>query len=128
MFVLKTINSINQNITKIKIFILIPNNFIILRDIKKDKTFLYNFLICIMPSLLNAKKEYKKNNGKGNDNLTQQDIEEIEIPVPKAEVLKKLSEVSNRINRRQALYSDLINNDKELINTLYRKEGVVKND
>ena len=103
--------------------ILVPSNFIILRDIKTNKTFLYNFLVCFRSTLLSNKKE-----DGGNDNITKTEVEDFEIPVLSNETIEKLSKVAKRINKRQSLYSSLIDNDKELITSLYRKEGVIEND
>ena len=103
--------------------ILVPSNFIILRDIKTNKTFLYNFLVCFRTTLLSNKKE-----DGGNDNITKTEVEDFEIPVLSNETIEKLSKVAERINKRQSLYSSLIDNDKELITSLYRKEGVIEND
>ena len=103
--------------------ILVPSNFIILRDIKTNKTFLYNFLVCFRSTLLSNKKE-----DGGNDNITKTEVEDFEIPVLSNETIEKLSKVAERINKRQSLYSSLIDNDKELITSLYRKEGVIEND
>ncbi len=103
--------------------ILVPSNFIILRDIKTNKTFLYNFLVCFRSTLLSNKKE-----DGGNDNITKTEVEDFEIPVLSNETIEKLSKVAERINKRQSLYSSLIDNDKELITSLYRKEGVIEHD
>ena len=106
--------------------ILIPSNFVVIRDSNIDVDYLYNYLRIKLNEFLRYKRENSKVE-KQNDNISKADVEDIEISIPKKS-LAKLSTVLKRINNRQSLYNNLINNDEELIKTLLRKEGVIEND
>ena len=106
--------------------ILIPSNFVVIRDSNIDVDYLYNYLRIKLNEFLRYKRENSKVE-KQSDNISKADVEDIEISIPKKS-LAKLSTVLKRINNRQSLYNNLINNDEELIITLLRKEGVIEND
>ncbi len=106
--------------------ILIPSNFVVIRDSNIDVNYLYNYLRIKLNEFLKYKRENSKVE-KQSDNISKADVEDIEINVPKTSTIK-LSTVLKRINNRQSLYNNLINNDEELIKTLLRKEGVIEND
>ena len=106
--------------------ILIPSNFVVIRDSNIDVDYLYNYLRIKLNEFLRYKRENSKVE-KQSDNISKADVEDIEISIPKKS-LAKLSTVLKRINNRQSLYNNLINNDEELIKTLLRKEGVIEND
>lgn len=100
--------------------ILIPNNFIILRNCKLNTTFLYNYL-----NLLGSKMKFNKDDE--NTNITKADVEQIKIDIDDDRI-KKISDLSSRINKRQKAYGKLLDNDQELIKMIYVKGGVLDNE
>ena len=100
--------------------ILIPNNFIILRKSKIDTTYLYNYL-----NLIGSKMKF--NSDDENTNITKGDVEQIKIDIDDNRI-KKISDLSSRINKRQKAYGRLLDNDQELIKMIYIKGGVLDNE
>ncbi len=100
--------------------ILIPSNFIVLRNIKIDGTYLYNYL-----NLIGSKMKYDEEDG--NINITKTDVEQINIKTDE-KVIKKISELASKINNRQKAYGRLLDNDQELIRMVYVKGGVIENE
>ena len=89
--------------------IIIPSNFIILRDINMDK---YSFIFVINYLNYIAMDKYFKDK---TSDLTIEEINDIELPdIPKVRQMK-ISGLMNNINKRGQLYSKLIKNDKEII-------------
>lgn len=108
--------------------ILVNSNFIILRDIKIDRNYLYNYLLLNRGNIIEKKRKQQEKVSKVNENLSKPDIEDLEIVIPKKQNMNKLARILREINERQSLYDSLINNDKELIKTFLEKEGVINND
>ena len=100
--------------------ILIPNNFIILRNSRLNTTFLYNYL-----NLLGSKMKFNKDDE--NTNITKADVEQIRLKIDDNKI-KKISELSSRINKRQKAYGKLLDNDQELIKMIYIKGGIFENE
>ena len=96
--------------------ILVPSNFIILRDIDINKDYLYNYL-----NLLGSNMKLDKEDE--NTNITKTDIEQIKITIDD-KVMKKISELCSKINKRQKAYGKLLDNDQELIKMVYLKGGI----
>ena len=91
--------------------ILIPNNFIVLRNINRDYysyIFITNYL-----EKIGIDKYVKENNIKGDLHLV--DIESIEIPLIPKEEQMKITPLMNNINKRSSYFSVLLDNDEELI-------------
>ena len=91
--------------------IIVPNNFVILRGIDSDKysyIFLANYL-----ERIGIKKYVEKNNKDGN--LSIEDIKEIDLPdIPKIDQVK-ITRLLKNINRRSAIYSNILDNDEKII-------------
>lgn len=100
--------------------ILIPSNFIILRNSKINPTYVYNYL-----NLIGSKMKFDINDE--NTNITKTDVEQILIDNDEY-IIKKISNLSSRINRRQKAYGRLLDNDQELIKMIYTKGGVLDNE
>lgn len=100
--------------------ILVPSNFIILRDITINVNYLYNYL-----NLLGSKMKF--NNDDENTNITKSDVEQIVVKIDENKI-KKIAELSSRINKRQKAYGKLLDNDQELIRMTYVKMGVIDNE
>lgn len=97
---------------------LVGGNFIILRNIKIEPSFLYNYL-----NLLNFNIKDLKDDA--NTNITKTDLENLEIPDLPDNSINKISEITETINNRQKAYATLMDNDQELIKLVYEKEGCV---
>ena len=100
--------------------ILVPSNFIILRDSNINANYLYNYL-----NLIGIKM--KSNIDDSNVNIKISDIEDLNIKVDD-KIIKNISDITNRINKRQEAYGKLIDNDQELIKMIFEKEGVIKDE
>ena len=100
--------------------ILIPSNFIILRNPKINPTYVYNYL-----NLIGSKMKFNVNDE--NTNITKTDVEQIIIDNDENKI-KKISSLSSRINKRQKAYGKLLDNDQELIKMIYTKGGVLDNE
>ena len=100
--------------------ILIPNNFIVLRNSKLNTTFLYNYL-----NLLGSKMKFNKDDE--NTNITKTDVEQIKLKIDDNKI-KKISDLSSRINKRQKAYGKLLDNDQELIKMIYTKGGIFEDE
>ena len=91
--------------------IIVPNNFVVLRGIDSDKysyIFLANYL-----ERIGIKKYVEKNNKDGN--LSIEDIKEIDLPnIPKNDQIK-ITKLLRSINRRSAIYSNILDNDEKII-------------
>lgn len=98
--------------------ILIPNNFIILRNIDINNVYLYNYLNLLGPDMKFNKKDE-------NNNITKSDIEQLNINYDES-VVNKIADLSSKINKRQEAYGKLLDNDQELIRIVYIKGGVIK--
>ena len=100
-----------------KIDVIIPNNFIILRGINME---LYSFIfVTNYLEKIGIDKYVRDNNKEGN--LTIEDIKEIELPdIPKTEQMK-ISNLMNNINERSAIYSEILENDDEIIRYALRE-------
>ena len=94
-----------------KIEVIIPNNFIILRGINME---LYSFIfVTNYLEKIGIDKYVRDNHKEGN--LTIEDIKEIELPnIPKTRQMK-ISNLMNNINERSAIYSEILENDDEII-------------
>lgn len=95
--------------------IYITNNFVILRNLKIDSYYLYNYL-----NLLGFNMKFDKEDE--NKNITKTDIEQLEININK-DMLDKVSELCSRINIRQKSYGKLLDNDEQLIKLIFEKSG-----
>lgn len=100
--------------------ILIPSNFIVLRNSKVNPAYIYNYL-----NLIGSKMKFNVNDE--NTNITKTDVEQIKIDVDEKKI-KKISSLSTRINKRQKAYGRLLDNDQELIKMIYTKGGVLDNE
>ena len=96
--------------------ILVPSNFIILRNADIDKEYLYNYL-----NLLGSNMKFDKKDE--NTNITKTDIEQVKIIIDDKKI-KKISELCSKINKRQKAYGKLLDNDQELIKMVYLKGGI----
>lgn len=91
--------------------ILIPNNFIVLRNINRDYysyIFITNYL-----EKIGIQKYVEENNITGDLHLI--DIENIEIPDIPKEKQMSISPLMNYINERSSYFNILLDNDEELI-------------
>lgn len=91
--------------------ILIPNNFIVLRNINRDYysyIFVTNYL-----DKIGINKYVEENKIEGDLHLA--DIEEIEIPDIPKEKQMAITPLMNNINERSSKFSILLANDEELI-------------
>ena len=100
--------------------ILIPNNFIVLRNCVINKVYLYNYL-----NLIGSKMKFDI--GDENTNITKADVEQINIDIDDNKI-KKISNLVSRINRRQQAYGKLLDNDQELIRMIYIKGGILEDE
>ncbi len=104
--------------------IVIPNNFIVLRDINMDYysyIFVANYL-----EKVGIKKCVEENNIK--ENLTISYIEDIDLPdIPKIKQMS-ISPLLNAINQRSAIYSNILANDDQIVNYAINKVIGDKND
>ena len=91
--------------------VIIPNNFIILRDINMD---LYSFIFVTNYLEKIGIDKYVKEHGI-ETNLTITDIEDIDLPdIPKEDQMK-ISNLINNINERSSIYSMILENDNQII-------------
>ena len=91
--------------------VIIPNNFIILRDINMD---LYSFIFVTNYLEKIGIDKYVKEKGI-ETNLTIGDIEDIDLPdIPKEEQMR-ISKLINSINERSSIYSIILENDNQII-------------
>jgi len=91
--------------------IIIPNNFIVLRGINRDY-YSYIFVANYLEKI--GIEKYVKDN-KIEKDLTVEDIKNIELPDIKKQEQMKISELMNLINERSAIYSNILENDDEII-------------
>ncbi len=91
--------------------VIIPNNFIILRDINMD---LYSFIfVTNYLEKIGIDKYVKEHGIEGN--LTIGDIEDIDLPdIPKEDQMR-ISKLINSINERSSIYSIILENDNQII-------------
>lgn len=91
--------------------ILIPNNFAILRDINME---LYSFVfVANYLERIGIAKYVEEHNIK--DDLSLEDIKNIDLPnVPKEEQMT-ISELMKKINERSNTYSNILENDDKII-------------
>ena len=97
--------------------IIVPNNFIVLRDIDID-AYSYYFVANYLEKI-GINKYVTENNITGN--LSIEDIKEIELPNISKEKQLSISRLLNSINRRSALYSNILANDDKIINYALNK-------
>ena len=103
--------------------VIIPNNFIILRDINMD---LYSFIfVTNYLEKIGIDKYVKEHNIEGN--LTIENIENIELPDIPKEKQMKISNLINNINERSSIYSIILENDDQIIRYAL-KEVIGDND
>lgn len=100
--------------------ILVPNNFIILRSSNVNVIFLYNYLNLLGSKMKNDEKD-------DNINITKYDVENIDVDLDN-ENIDKVASLSSRINKRQEAYSKLLDNDQELLEMIFVKEGIIYNE
>ena len=91
--------------------IVIPNNFIVLRGINMD-IYSYIFVANYLENI-GINKYIEENNITGN--LTIEDIKNIELPDITKEKQMTISPLLNAINDRSAIYTNILNNDKKII-------------
>ena len=96
---------------EIKEDIVIPNNFIVLRGINMD-IYSYIFVANYLENI-GINKYIEKNNITGN--LTIEDIKNIELPDIAKEKQMTISPLLNAINERSAIYTNILDNDKKII-------------
>ena len=96
---------------EIKEDIVIPNNFIVLRGINMD-IYSYIFVANYLENI-GIKKYIEENNITGN--LTIEDIKNIELPDITKEKQMTISPLLNAINERSAIYTNILDNDKKII-------------
>jgi len=104
--------------------IIIPNNFIVLRGINRD-FYSYIFVANYLEKI--GIEKYVKDN-KIEKDLTVEDIKNIELPDIKKEEQMKISELMNLINERSAIYSNILENDDEIIKYALNKVVGDSND
>ena len=91
--------------------LVIPNNFIVLRDIDMDK-YSYIFVANYLEKVIMEK--FKEDNTK-KGNLSIGEIEDIELPdIPKDKQMT-ISPLLKAINKRSAIYSNILENDDKII-------------
>ena len=91
--------------------IIIPNNFIILRGINMDYysyIFVANYL-----EKIGIKKFVEERDIV--DNLSVEDLKDLELPDIPKEKQMTISPLLNSINERSALYSNILENDEEIV-------------
>jgi len=91
--------------------IIIPNNFVVLRGINRD---LYSYIFVANYLEKIGIEKYVTEN-KITKDLTVEDIKNIELPNITKEKQMKISELMNLINERSAIYSNILENDDEII-------------
>ena len=96
---------------EIKEDIVIPNNFIVLRGINMD-IYSYIFVANYLENI-GINKYIEENNITGN--LTIEDIKNIELPDIPKEKQMTISPLLNAINERSAIYTNILDNDKKII-------------
>ena len=96
---------------EIKEDIVIPNNFIVLRGINMD-IYSYIFVANYLENI-GINKYIEEHNITGN--LTIEDIKNIELPDITKEKQMTISPLLNAINDRSAIYTNILNNDKKII-------------
>jgi len=96
---------------EIKEDIVIPNNFIVLRGINMD-IYSYIFVANYLENI-GINKYIEENNIIGN--LTIEDIKNIELPDITKEKQMTISPLLNAINERSAIYTNILDNDKKII-------------
>lgn len=101
--------------------ILIPNNFIVIRNVKVDIVYLYN-LVNISKNQMYSIIDNKKWESENNKMLSKSDLEDLELPKLNDKSIEKLSKICTRINNRQYSYNKLIQNDEHLVEILFKKE------
>lgn len=98
--------------------IVIPNNFVILRGINREK---YSFIFVANYLEKIGINKYIDEHIVDNRDLTATDIKFIELPdIPKEEQMK-ISTLMNDINDRSAIYSTILENDDEIIRYALKK-------
>lgn len=98
--------------------IVIPNNFVILRGINREK---YSFIFVANYLEKLGINKYIDEHIVDNRDLTATDIKFIELPdIPKEEQMK-ISTLMNDINDRSAIYSTILENDDEIIRYALKK-------
>ena len=95
--------------------IIIPNNFIILRGINRD-LYSYIFVANYLESI-GIEKFVRENNieSKENKDLTVTNIKDIILPSISKDEQMKISKLMNQINERSTIYSNILENDNEII-------------
>jgi len=91
--------------------VVVPNNFIILRGIDRDKysyIFVANYL-----EKFGIEKFVKDEHITGN--LSIEDVKNIELPDISKEEQMKISSLLRAINDRSALYSNILENDEKIV-------------
>ena len=104
--------------------VVIPNNFIILRDINMDYysyIFVANYL-----EKIGIAKCVKKNSIE--ENLTIKDIKEIDLPDIPKEKQMTISKLLKTVNKRSAIYSSILENDDKIIRYVISEITGEKND
>ena len=104
--------------------VVIPNNFIILRDINMDYysyIFVANYL-----EKIGIAKCVKKNSIE--ENLTIKDIKEIDLPDISKEKQMTISKLLKTVNKRSAIYSSILENDDKIIRYVISEITGEKND
>lgn len=104
---------------EVKEDIVIPNNFIVLRGIDMDK-YSYIFVSNYLEKI--GIKRYLENNPFIN-NLTIDDVKNIELPDISKEKQMTISPLLNAINERSAIYTNILDNDDKIIN--YAIESII---
>ena len=104
--------------------IVIPNNFIILRNINMDY-YSYIFVANYLEKIGIAKLVKDKGI---IENLTISDIEEIELPVIPKEKQMSISPLLQAINKRSGVYSNILANDDQIVRCAIKKIVGDEND
>ena len=94
--------------------VLIPNNYMVLRDIDEDK---YNYIFVVnYLNLFGINKLVKKNEKLDiYSDLTIEDIKKISLPNISLEKQKSVTTLCSAINRRAVYYETIMDNDKKII-------------
>lgn len=104
---------------EVKEDIVIPNNFIVLRGINMDK-YSYIFVSNYLEKI--GIKRYLEDHPYIN-NLTIDDVKNIELPDISKEKQMTISPLLNAINERSAIYTNILDNDDKIIN--YAIESII---
>ena len=91
--------------------LVIPNNFIVLRNIDMNK-YSYIFVANYLEKVIMEK--FKKDNTK-KGNLSIGEIEDIELPDISKDKQMTISPLLKSINKRSAIYSNILENDDKII-------------